>query len=72
MMLSFLNESAIPYVIVGTKTDKLNATERRKFTELIEGCDEARGTLELIPFSSKNGEGRDALWRTILSSWELT
>lgn len=72
MMLSFLNESAIPYVIVGTKTDKLNATERRKFTELIEGCDEARGTLELIPFSSKNGEGRDALWRTILSSCELT
>lgn len=72
MMLGFLNESDIPYVIVGTKTDKLNATERRKFSELIGECPEARGALEVIPFSSKNGEGRDSLWRTILSSCELS
>lgn len=71
MMLSFLNESAIPYVIVGTKTDKLNATERRRFDELIAQCDEARGALEVIPFSAKNGEGRDALWHSILSSCGL-
>lgn len=72
MMLSFLSESAIPYVIVGTKTDKLNATERRKFAELIGDCAEAHGAIDVIPFSSKNGEGREVLWRTILSSCELS
>lgn len=72
MMLSFLSESEIPHVIVGTKTDKLNATERRKFAELIENCAEAGDALSVIPFSSKNGEGREELWRTILAACELS
>lgn len=71
MMLSFLSESGIPHVIVGTKTDKLNATERRKFAELIGNCAEAGDALAVIPFSSKNGEGREELWSTILAACEL-
>ena len=30
MMLEFLSASEIPFVVVATKTDKLNATERKK------------------------------------------
>lgn len=72
MMLSFLCGSAIPHVIVGTKTDKLNATERRRFEQLVGDCGEASAALEVIPFSSRTAQGRDELWRVILSSCGLS
>ena len=70
-MLAYLAQCGVPHVIVGTKTDKLNATERRKFGELISECEEASAALAVIPFSAKNGEGRDELWRAILDACEL-
>ena len=71
-MLAFLAECEVPHVIVGTKTDKLNATERRRFAEIIADCSEAENAIAVIPFSAKNGEGRDELWRAILSACDLT
>ena len=70
-MLAYLVEVGVPHVIVGTKTDKLNATERRRFSEIIADCEEAAAALAVIPFSAKNGEGREALWREILAACGL-
>ena len=65
MMISFLNEMEIPYVIVATKVDKLNKTDRTKQLEKI-ASDEllAEGTL-VIPFSSHTGEGKTELLKEI-------
>ncbi len=66
MMISFLNEMGIPYVIVATKVDKLNKTDRT--TQLTRIADDpllAPDTI-LIPFSSHTGEGKAELLREIL------
>lgn len=60
-MLSYLAQCEIPHIIVATKTDKLNATERKKIVTLISECEEASHAEEVIMYSSKNGEGREIL-----------
>lgn len=64
MMLDFLRESQIPFVIVATKTDKLNATERKKNLEAIAKHPLAEG-VKIIPFSALKGEGKEELWKTV-------
>lgn len=71
MMLDYLRHSNLPYVIVITKTDKLNKSERTAALPAIEGHKLAAG-VRTIPFSSHNGEGRDVLWRTILDASGIT
>ena len=66
MMLSFLAQSGIPYVIAVTKTDKLNKTERAKALEEISASPYAEG-IDIIPFSSHTGEGKAELWKIMLS-----
>ena len=65
MMLNFMNEAGIYYIIAVTKIDKLNKTERAASLEKI-GNDPliAEGT-PIIPFSSLKGEGKQELWRAI-------
>ena len=65
LMLSFLNNTGIPYMVIATKADKLNATER-------EASEIRLRTHPLIPAdtvilftSSEKGEGRTELWRLI-------
>lgn len=65
MMLDFLSQSGLPYVVVATKVDKLNATERKKNLDAIASHPLIDGT-PVIPFSSLKKEGKDELWRTIL------
>lgn len=64
MMLDFLRSSGIPYAVVATKTDKLNATERKKNLEALRNHHLAEG-VPVIPFSAAKGEGKDELWKTI-------
>ncbi len=60
-MLSFLAESELPFVVVLTKSDKLNHTQRETQMKLFaEEFAEYEG-LQYIPFSSQNGEGVDLL-----------
>jgi GTP-binding protein len=66
MMLSFLAQSGLPYVIVVTKTDKLNKTERAESLAEISASPYAKG-IDVIPFSSHSGEGKNDLWKLILS-----
>ena len=70
MMLSFLAQSGIPYVIVVTKTDKLNKTERNESLAEISASPYAQG-IDVIPFSSHSGEGKNDLWKLILSKTGL-
>ncbi len=70
MMLEFLRASELPYVVVATKTDKLNATERKKNLEAIASHPLIAGQ-KVIPFSSLKGEGKEELWRTILAYAKL-
>ena len=65
-MVEFLNETEIPYVIVATKTDKLNKTEREKAVKtLVSEPSLAPGT-KIILFSSESKEGKNDVWDAIL------
>ena len=70
MMLDFLSQSELPYVVVVTKVDKLNKTERAEALEEIASSPYTQG-VDIIPFSSHTGEGKQELWKYILSKAEL-
>lgn len=65
MMLEYLGTVGLPFAVVATKTDKLNATERKKNLEAIAAHPLINGA-PVIPFSALKGEGKEELWRTIL------
>lgn len=69
-MLYFLSDTETPHIIVATKCDKLNRTERNKFDEIIKSCDAAQAASAVIMYSSKSGEGRDDLWKAIIDAAE--
>jgi len=66
MMLEFLRAAELPFVVVATKIDKLNATERKKNLEAISSHPLISGE-KVIAFSSLKGEGKDELWKTVLA-----
>ena len=70
MMLEYLRSAGLPYAVVATKTDKLNATERKKNLEALR-AHPLIADVPLIPFSSLKGEGKDELWKTILRYAQL-
>lgn len=69
-MVSFLNEAEIPYIIVATKTDKLNKTEREKAVKsLVTDRSILPGT-QIILFSSESKEGKNDVWDAIIKYCE--
>lgn len=65
-MVEFLNQAEIPYIVVATKTDKLNKTEREKSVySLVNDTTLLPGT-PIILFSSESKEGKNDVWDTIL------
>ena len=64
MMLDFLSQAELPFVVVATKVDKLNATERKNNLEAIRSHPLVGGA-PVIPFSALKGEGKEELWKTI-------
>ena len=66
MMLEYLSAAELPFIVVATKVDKLNATERKKNLAAIEAHPLIAGN-KVIPFSSLKGDGKDELWKTILA-----
>jgi len=69
-MLCYMREAGLPHILVATKTDKLNTTERNKFLEII-ADDELTADLPLILYSAKTNAGREDLWRQIYSHCNL-
>lgn len=67
-MLEYLTEAELPFIIVYTKTDKLNATQKKA---LKESMGKYPAALAEIMYSSETREGRDEVWNTILKLCEL-
>ena len=65
MMLRYIAATGLPCVIVATKSDKLNATERRACELMLaEHTDIPEGTRVIFTSTLKN-EGKVELWRAI-------
>jgi GTP-binding protein len=71
MMLDFMNGAEIPYIVVATKSDKLNATERKKSIENITSNPYILEGTPIIYFSSLKGEGKNELWSEIFKHTAL-
>jgi GTP-binding protein len=70
-MVEFLATLNVPVLVVLTKIDKLKASERKK------AIDSATAELEvdaeqILPFSSRTGEGRDALLEALASLLDIS
>lgn len=67
-MIDWLTENGVPFLLVATKTDKLNKTERadakNRFDELAKRC----GAPEPVFFSSSTKEGKDELLKRIAAA----
>ena len=72
MMIDWLNSADMPYIIVITKIDKLNKTNRAAIIEKITSDPLIREGTPIIPFSSLKGEGKQELWRAIADLCEIT
>jgi GTP-binding protein len=61
-LLHFLHSIGRPFLVVGTKADRLSGNQLRRsldaFTRGVPG-------FEIVPFSARTGAGRDELWREI-------
>lgn len=61
-LLEFLQAAGRPYLMVGTKADKLSGNALRRaldaFTQVVPD-------LRVVPYSARTGAGRDELWREI-------
>ncbi len=64
-MINFLCENELPFVIVCTKVDKLNKTLRMQNFEKIRSNPIIPDDVEIVPFSSLKGEGKDDMWKII-------
>ena len=71
MMLDWLVESEMPFLVVATKMDKLNKTEAAKVVESIRTQADIPDDVDIIPFSSETKEGKQTLWNRILDFCEL-
>ena len=68
MMINFLIDNGVPFVVVATKTDKLSKSELARQLASFEE-DYFKGTgIEILPFSSVSRDGKDELWNKIFDS----
>lgn len=66
-MIDYLITSELPFILVLTKSDKLNKTKRQEALENIEKEFSKYENLTFLPFSSVTGEGLEKL-KSIISS----
>ncbi len=60
IMMNFLRETGLPFIVAATKCDKLNKTEfNNRSAELREELKDFGDDLVIIPFSSEKGNGVD-------------
>ncbi len=64
-MVNYLREVGIPYFVIATKVDKLNATERKNNLAAIAADPALEPGTVVIPFSSLKNEGREEVLRQI-------
>jgi GTP-binding protein len=64
---SWLEESGIEYLLVGTKVDKLSQSEIKKQKNKLNSAYFDRGEGQLLVYSSKSSRGRKELWGEIVT-----
>jgi len=61
-LLEFLTASRRPFLIVGTKSDRLSSNQLRSSLQtLVQAFPQAK----VLPFSARTGAGREELWQAI-------
>ena len=66
-LLHFLAESGRPFVIVGTKSDRLSGNQLRNSLHTL---GQEFPQAKIIPFSARTGAGSEELWREIRAAVE--
>ncbi len=69
-MMRFMQSAGYDFIVVMTKSDKLNKTERTKRMEAIHTELAEFGDVQIIPFSASNGEGADEIRKAIEAAAE--
>ena len=69
-MMRFMQAAGYPFIVVMTKSDKLNKTERANRLEAIKTELAEFGDVETIPFSAQNGEGAEQIRKAIADAAE--
>lgn len=69
-MMRFMQSAGYDFIVVMTKSDKLNKTERAKRMEDIHTELAEFGDVKIIPFSASNGEGADEIRKAIEAAAE--
>ncbi len=64
-MVEYLRAAEIPYFVIATKVDKLNANERKTNLAAIASHPALDADTAVIPFSSQKNEGREDVLRQI-------
>ena len=66
IMMRFLQEAGLPFIVAATKSDKLNKTQyNERKNALREELAEFGDNLTILPFSSEKGEGTEELKKII-------
>lgn len=65
MMINFLIDNGIKFVVVATKTDKLSKTQLKNAIDNIQNEFFLGTGISILPFSSVTRDGKDDLWRII-------
>jgi GTP-binding protein len=68
MMINFLIDNNIPFIVVATKTDKLSNAQLKKAIDDIENEYFLGTDIKIIPFSSVNRQGKNEVWSKIFAS----
>ena len=68
MMINWLIDMDIPFLVVCTKTDKLSKNQLKLALEDLEKNYFSDTGIELIPFSSVTREGKDDVWKKIFDA----
>jgi GTP-binding protein len=65
MMISYLESTGLPFLVVATKADKLSKTATEHAIEAIKASIPELPDLTVIPFSSVSRIGKEEVWREI-------
>lgn len=61
-MVEYLKATSRPFLIIATKTDRMSSNELQRAMRSLEA---EYADIKVMPYSAKNGAGRDELWREI-------
>ena len=68
MMINWLIDFGLPFIVVATKTDKLSKNQLSEALKKIEDEYFLGTDIEIIPFSSVTREGKELVWNRIFDS----